>query len=122
MTGQSMAGVKHGTCELIISPGGFDFRDALPARQTMIEACRAANRKLTIAYRSQYEPMDRMVAKMVQENRLGPLREFIAGNSQNIGDPAQWRLRRALAGGVSLPDIGLYCLNAARLSPVANRT
>jgi predicted dehydrogenase len=42
------------------------------------------------------------------------LREFIAGNSQNVGDPAQWRLKRALAGGGPLPDVGIYCLNAAR--------
>ena len=35
-------------------------------------------------------------------------------NTQNQGDPAQWRHRRALAGGGALPDIGLYCLNSAR--------
>ena len=32
----------------------------------------------------------------------------------NIGDPAQWRLKRAMAGGGSLMDIGIYSLNAAR--------
>lgn len=41
-------------------------------------------------------------------------REFIAGNSQNVGDPTQWRLKKALAGGGALPDIGLYALNASR--------
>ena len=35
-------------------------------------------------------------------------------NSQNIGDPSQWRLHKALSGGGSLPDIGLYCLNTSR--------
>ncbi|MGF6768698.1 putative dehydrogenase [Paraburkholderia sp. GAS199] len=82
--------------------------------QKMIDACRRARRLLMIAYRSQYEPMDRMIAKWVRENQLGKLHEFIAGNSQNAGDPKQWRLERALAGGGPMPDVGIYCLNAAR--------
>lgn len=98
---------KHVLCEKPMA-------NSVAECQAMIDACRRANRKLMIAYRSQYEPMDRMIAKMVKENRLGPLREFIAGNSQNVGDPSQWRLNKALAGGGALPDIGLYCLNAAR--------
>ncbi|SAL74915.1 Gfo/Idh/MocA family protein [Caballeronia telluris] len=98
---------KHVLCE---KPMATSVADC----QAMIDACRRAGRKLMIAYRSQYEPMDRMIAKMVRENKLGPLREFVAGNSQNVGDPTQWRLNKALAGGGALPDIGLYCLNAAR--------
>ncbi len=82
--------------------------------QQMIDACKKAQRLLMIAYRSQYEPMDRMIAKWVKDKQLGSLREFIAGNSQNVGDPEQWRLKRALAGGGPLPDVGIYCLNAAR--------
>ena len=98
---------KHVLCEKPMATHSADC-------QAMIGACRDANRKLMIAYRSQYEPMDRMIAKMVKENKLGPLREFIATNSQNQGDPTQWRLNKQLSGGGSLPDIGLYCLNAAR--------
>ena len=98
---------KHVLCE---KPMATSVADC----QAMIDACSQANRKLMIAYRSQYEPMDRMIAKMVKENQLGPLREFIACNSQNVGDPTQWRLNKALAGGGALPDIGLYCLNAVR--------
>lgn len=80
----------------------------------MIDACKKGRRLLMIAYRSQYEPMDRMIAKWVREKQFGASREFIAGNSQNIGNPAQWRLKRALAGGVPMPDVGIYSLNAAR--------
>jgi predicted dehydrogenase len=67
-----------------------------------------------IAYRSQYEVLDRALVKMVQEKKLGALKEFISVNSQNMGDPQHWRLKRALAGGGALPDVGLYCINAAR--------
>jgi len=82
--------------------------------QQMIDACRKAGRKLMIAYRSQYEPFDRALVKMVQEKKLGALKEFMSVNSQNMGDPQHWRLKRALAGGGALPDVGLYCINAAR--------
>ena len=36
-------------------------------------------------------------------------------NGQNNADNGQWRAHPwAMAGGGSLPDVGLYCLNAAR--------
>ncbi len=82
--------------------------------EKMIAACKGANVKLMIAYRQQYEPMNREIVKMVKSGKLGPLRSFLATNSQNQGDPSQWRLKRALAGGGCLPDVGVYCLNAAR--------
>ena len=82
--------------------------------ERMIAACRSANVKLMIAYRQQYEPMNRAIVAMVREGRLGALRSFVATNSQNQGDPTQWRQKLALAGGGCLPDVGIYCLNAAR--------
>ena len=98
---------KHVLCEKPMS-------NTVAEAQQMIEACRSAGKKLMVAYRSQYEPMDRLIVKWAREGRLGALREFTAFNGQNQGDPSQWRLKKALAGGGSLPDIGLYCLNAAR--------
>jgi predicted dehydrogenase len=98
---------KHVLCEKPMAPSVADC-------QKMIDACRKAGRKLMIAYRSQYEPMDRALVKMVQDKKLGTLKEFISVNSQNMGDPQHWRLKRALAGGGALPDVGLYCINAAR--------
>ena len=82
--------------------------------EQMISACAAADRKLMIAYRSQYEPMNRAIVDMVRRKKFGTLKEFIATNSQNQGDPTQWRLKNALAGGGAMPDVGVYCLNAAR--------
>lgn len=82
--------------------------------EQMVSACAAADRRLMIAYRSQYEPMNRAIVELVRQGKLGALKEFIATNSQNQGDPAQWRLKKALAGGGAMPDVGVYCLNAAR--------
>ena len=82
--------------------------------EKMIAACRSANVKLMIAYRQQYEPMNREIVKLRKSGKLGTLRAFIATNSQNQGEPTQWREKLSLAGGGCLPDVGLYCLNAAR--------
>lgn len=82
--------------------------------EEMIAACRKAGRKLMIAYRMQYEPYNREVVRMVRAKELGAVKQFTAENTQAMANPEQWRLKKALAGGGALPDIGIYCLNAAR--------
>lgn len=98
---------KHILCEKPMATTAADC-------EKMIAACRKANVKLMIAYRQQYEPMNRALGATVRTGKLGTLRSIVATNSQNEGDPAQWRLRRRMAGGGCLPDVGIYCLNAAR--------
>lgn len=80
----------------------------------MIAACAKAGVKLMIAYRCQYEPHNRAVIKLARSGEFGRPRLIQAFNGQTTGLPEQWRLRKALAGGGSLPDIGLYCLNTTR--------
>ncbi len=81
----------------------------------MIDACNAANRKLMIAYRIQYEPHNRMMMQMTRNRELGAVKLIEMVNGQNQGgDLNQWRLKKALAGGGALPDVGIYCLNTAR--------
>ena len=98
---------KHILCE---KPMATSVKDC----ERMIAACKAANVKLMIAYRSQYEVYDRAMIKMIRDGKFGSLKQFISTNSQNQGDPTQWRLKRELAGGGCMPDVGVYCLNAAR--------
>ena len=98
---------KHVLCE---KPMATSVADC----ERMIAACRDAQRLLMIAYRSQYEPLDRTALKMARSGDLGKLRQFVASNVQNQGDPSQWRLKKAMAGGGALVDVGIYCLNAAR--------
>ena len=45
---------------------------------------------------------------------MGPTRVIMAEMGFNIGNPGQWRLKKAMAGGGSMMDIGIYGLNAAR--------
>ncbi len=83
--------------------------------ESMISACRQANRKLMVAYRCRYEPFNQNLIKLAQDKELiGPIRAVTSDHGFNIGDPKQWRLNKALAGGGSLMDIGIYALNAAR--------
>ena len=82
--------------------------------EEMIRACREASRKLMVAYRVRYEPYNQMLIKMCREGELGQLKVVVADAGFNIGDPTQWRLKKALAGGGSLMDIGIYSLQASR--------
>ena len=82
--------------------------------QAMIDAAAAASRKLMVAYRVRYEPYNQEMIRMAREQELGPIKVIEAGIGFNIGDPAQWRLKREMAGGGALMDIGIYSLQAAR--------
>ncbi len=98
---------KHVLCE---KPMATSSKEA----QNMITACKNAGKKLMIAYRIQYEPHNRLAMKWAREQHFGKVKLIEGINTQNIGDPAQWRLHKNLSGGGSLPDIGLYCLNTSR--------
>ena len=106
----TLRGAKAGKHILCEKPMATSVKDC----ERMIAACKAANVKLMIAYRQQYEPMNRQIIKMVKQGKLGTIKSFVATNGQNQGDPSQWRQNLALAGGGCLPDVGIYCFNAAR--------
>jgi len=82
--------------------------------QTMIDAARKASRKLMVAYRCRYEPYNREAIRITRSHELGATKVILADHGFNIGDPTQWRLKKDLAGGGSLMDIGIYSLQAAR--------
>jgi predicted dehydrogenase len=98
---------KHVLCEKPMANTADDCRK-------MIEACRAAGRKLMIGYRLHYEPFNLALIKAVRDQEFGPLTVVLADAGFSIGDPTQWRLHKQMAGGGSLMDIGIYALNASR--------
>ena len=104
---RAAAARKHILCE---KPMATSVEDA----RSMIAAADQAKVKLMIAYRCRYQPHHLEIIKRAQGGTLGPVKLIEAVNAQNQGDPSQWRLRRAPSGGGALPDIGIYCLNAAR--------
>jgi predicted dehydrogenase len=82
--------------------------------QQMVDAGRKSNRKLMVAYRCRYEPYNQEAIRIARSNELGKTKVILADAGFNMGDPNQWRLKRELAGGGSLMDIGIYALQAAR--------
>jgi len=80
----------------------------------MIEACAAAGRRLGVGYRCQFEPHHREAMRFAREKVFGAVRHIDAGFGFRIGDPDQWRLRKDLAGGGALMDVGVYALQACR--------
>ena len=83
--------------------------------QQMIDASSAAKRKLMIAYRLRYEPINNAAIQMVRDKVMGPPRYIHADVGFGInGKGNPWRLNKKLAGGGALMDIGIYALNASR--------
>lgn len=81
--------------------------------EAMIAACKKAGRKLMIGYRCHFEPYNRECIRMCRSGELGRVRTIAADHGFSIR-PNQWRLDRALSGGGSLMDIGIYSINATR--------
>jgi predicted dehydrogenase len=106
----TIRGAKAGKHVLSEKPMCTSVKDA----EAMIAACRGANRRLMVAYRLRYEPDNLASIQLCRDQQLGPLKMIEAGFTFVIGDPRQWRLNKQLAGGGSLMDIGIYCLQTAR--------
>ncbi len=98
---------KHVLCEKPMATSSAEGRQ-------MVAACEAAQVKLMVAYRCQYEPYNRRAISLVRSGQYGTVRLIEACNTQVQGPGDQWRMKAAMAGGGALPDIGLYCLNGAR--------
>lgn len=101
---------KHVMCEKPMAP-------SVEECQRMIDAAREARRLLMIGYRCHYEPYSLEAIRRIREGLLGDVRVIHTDNARPI-DPTvpadQWRVRKALAGGGALFDVGIYGLNGAR--------
>jgi predicted dehydrogenase len=83
--------------------------------QKMIDACKKAGVQLGVGYRCQFEANHLECVRLAKEKVLGDLKIVDANFGFAIGDPTQWRLKRDLAGGGALMDVGIYCLQTARM-------
>lgn len=97
---------KHVFCEKPMAPTAEDCR-------AMIAACRKAGKKLGIGYRSRYEAHNVAAIAAIRRQELGKIQSLSSDHGFNIGR-GLWRTQKALAGGGSMMDIGIYSLNALR--------
>ncbi|MBZ9751268.1 Gfo/Idh/MocA family oxidoreductase [Deinococcus sp. HMF7604] len=98
---------KHVLCE---KPLSVNVEDA----QAIVDACQEAGVKLMTAYRCQYTPEHWAAREAVQGGALGKVKLLDSIHVQVEDDPEAWRLKRDLAGGGPVPDVGIYCLNTLR--------
>ena len=82
--------------------------------QTLVDACKKANVKLLVGYRMHMEAKTVEIIRMRKAGEFGKVLFFQGLCGFRIGDPNQWRLNRALSGGGSLMDIGIYAVNGSR--------
>ena len=98
---------KHVICE---KPMALNAKEG----QDMVDACAAAGVKLLVGYRMHFEPKTLEVVRIRNAGEFGKIKFFQGQCGFRIGDPSQWRLNKALAGGGALMDIGIYAINGAR--------
>ncbi len=118
----------------VVTPNALHLRDALVAAaagkhvfcekpleistercQQMVDACKKAGVLLSVGYRCQYEPNNLECVRLARQKVLGDVKFIDANFGFAMGDPTQWRLKRALAGGGALMDVGIYCLQTTRM-------
>jgi len=107
-TERAAATGKHVLCE---KPMATTVEDC----QRMIEACRSNQVRLMIAYRKYFDPASLALKKLVTSGKLGRLTLIHSAFTIALGRKASpWLLDRRAAGGGSLVDVGVYCVNTAR--------
>ena len=81
--------------------------------ERIIAACREAGVRIMTAYRLHFEPITVEVIELVRSGRIGEPRYFSASFSM-IAKPGNIRTRPETGGG-TVYDLGVYCINAARM-------
>jgi predicted dehydrogenase len=106
---RAAAAGKHVLCE---KPMATSVEDC----GRMVAACRAHGVRLMIAYRKYFEPGSVALKELVTSGKLGRLRHIFSSYTEIVdpGKAKHWQLNQRLAGGGSLMDIGIYCVNTMR--------
>ncbi|MFI5138452.1 MAG: Gfo/Idh/MocA family oxidoreductase [Sphingobacteriales bacterium] len=99
---------KHVICEKPMALNAGECEE-------MIAACKKAGRMLSIGYRLHFEPHNMEVMRLGQQHIFGKVTHIDTGNGFTYrGDPNAWRLKKALAGGGGLMDMGIYSIQGTR--------
>jgi predicted dehydrogenase len=107
---RAAAAGKHVLCEKPMA-------NTLEECRLMIEACQASRVRLMIAYRKYFEPASLALKKLVSSGKLGRLKIIHSAFTFMMpsgGKVPHWHFDRKLAGGGSLVDVGVYCVNTVR--------
>jgi predicted dehydrogenase len=100
---------KHVICEKPLA-------NSVKECQEMIDACKKANVKFSVGYRLHFEPFTQEAMRVGQQKVFGKVKFVESSMGFKIGDPNQWRLKKSLAGGGAMMDVGVYAVQGARYS------
>jgi len=104
---RAAAAGKHVLCEKPLA-------NTVEEARQMVAACRHRGVKLMTAYRKFFEPAADAMKSLLKSGKLGKLKLAHTSFTFNLPEENAWHLDRRLAGGGSLPDIGVYCINTIR--------
>jgi predicted dehydrogenase len=99
---------KHVFCE---KPMGLSVKEC----REMIDGCKKAGVRLFVGYRLHSDPFHKAAMKF-RTTGVGAIKTVESDFAFKIGDPTQWRLKKSLAGGGAMMDLGIYCIQANRYS------
>jgi predicted dehydrogenase len=100
---------KHVICE---KPVAVSVKEA----EEMIAVCKKSNVRFFVGYRLHFEPFNMEAARVGQKREFGKVKIVETSMGFKIGDPTQWRLKKSLAGGGAMMDVGIYAIQGARYS------
>jgi predicted dehydrogenase len=97
---------------IVEKPMAFTVADC----QEMIDACRKAGVELAVGYRLHYEPHHIELQRLGQQKVFGQVRMIEASLGYRLAGtpPDDWHLKKALAGGGPLMNLGVYCVQSGR--------
>lgn len=99
---------KHVICEKPMALNAAECAD-------MIAACKNAGRLLSIGYRLHFEPYNQEMMRLGQQEVYGKVLEIDCANGYTWGQQTNvWRLKKSMAGGGGLMDMGVYAIQGAR--------
>jgi predicted dehydrogenase len=101
---------KAGKHVIVEKPMAITVNDCIE----MIAACKDAGVQLALGYRLHYEPYHIELKRLGQEKVFGEVRLIEASLGYKTGNPDEWRLNKALAGGGPLMNLGVYCVQSNR--------
>lgn len=97
---------------IVEKPMAFTVRDC----REMIDACQQAGVQLAVGYRLHYEPHHIELKRLGQQKVFGPVRLIEASLGYQLAGtpPDDWHLKKAIAGGGPLMNLGVYCVQSGR--------